>query len=81
MTLLESIYEYFMCWFMNSMGFESPNQQYTSNFNQNIIFLSIYSIFINIYYTILMFAAILTMVGNLVADMLYAVADPRVTFK
>lgn len=32
-------------------------------------------------YTILMFAAILTMVGNLVADMLYAVADPRVTFK
>lgn len=32
-------------------------------------------------YTILMFAAILTMVGNLIADMLYAVADPRVTFK
>lgn len=31
-------------------------------------------------YTVLMFAAILTMIGNLVADMLYAVADPRVTF-
>ena len=31
-------------------------------------------------YTILMLAAILTMVGNLIADMLYAVADPRVTF-
>lgn len=32
-------------------------------------------------YTILMFAAILTMLGNLVADMLYAVVDPRVSFK
>lgn len=32
-------------------------------------------------YTILMFAAILTMVGNLIADMLYALADPRVIFK
>lgn len=31
-------------------------------------------------YTVLMFAAILTMIGNLIADMLYAVADPRVTF-
>lgn len=31
-------------------------------------------------YTVLMFAAILTMVGNLVADMLYAVADPRVSY-
>ncbi len=31
-------------------------------------------------YTILMFAAVLTMIGNLIADMLYAVADPRVTF-
>ncbi len=31
-------------------------------------------------YTILMFAAILTMIGNLVADMLYAVADPRVSY-
>ena len=65
MTLLESIYEYFMCWFMNSMGFESPNQQYTSNFNQNIIFSIIYSIFINIYYTILMFACIIIHVLSL----------------
>ena len=32
-------------------------------------------------FTIAMLAAILTMIGNLVADMLYGVADPRVTFK
>ena len=31
-------------------------------------------------FTVLMLASILTMVGNLVADMLYAVADPRVSF-
>jgi peptide/nickel transport system permease protein len=31
-------------------------------------------------FTILMFAAILTMVGNLIADILYSVADPRVSF-
>lgn len=31
-------------------------------------------------FTILMFAAILTMLGNLVADILYAVADPRVSY-
>lgn len=31
-------------------------------------------------FTILMFAAILTMVGNLVADLLYALVDPRVTY-
>ncbi len=32
-------------------------------------------------FTILMFAAILTMIGNLIADMMYAVVDPRVTFE
>lgn len=32
-------------------------------------------------FTILMFAAILTMIGNLVADLLYAIADPRVSYK
>lgn len=32
-------------------------------------------------FTILMFAAILTMIGNLVADFLYALADPRVSYK
>lgn len=31
-------------------------------------------------FTILMFAAILTMIGNLVADLLYALADPRVSY-
>ena len=31
-------------------------------------------------FTILMFAAILTMIGNLVADILYAFADPRVSY-
>ncbi len=33
-----------------------------------------------IVFSVLMLAAILTIIGNLVADMLYAVADPRVTF-
>jgi ABC-type dipeptide/oligopeptide/nickel transport system permease component len=32
-------------------------------------------------FTIVMFAAILTMIGNLVADILYAIVDPRVSFK
>lgn len=32
-------------------------------------------------FTIVMFAAILTMVGNLIADILYAIVDPRVSFK
>lgn len=32
-------------------------------------------------FTIVMFAAILTMVGNLIADILYAIADPRVSYK
>lgn len=32
-------------------------------------------------YTILMLVAILTMLGNLVADILYAVADPRISYK
>lgn len=32
-------------------------------------------------YTILMLVAILTMIGNLVADILYVVVDPRVKFK
>lgn len=32
-------------------------------------------------FTIAMLAAILTMIGNLIADMLYSVADPRVSFK
>lgn len=31
-------------------------------------------------FTILMFAAILTMIGNLVADLLYAMVDPRVSY-
>jgi len=31
-------------------------------------------------FTILMFAAILTMIGNLIADLLYALADPRVSY-
>ena len=31
-------------------------------------------------FTILMFAAILTMIGNLVADLLYALVDPRVSY-
>jgi len=31
-------------------------------------------------FTILMFAAILTMIGNLIADVLYAVVDPRVSY-
>lgn len=33
-----------------------------------------------IVFTVLMFSAILTMVGNLVADILYAVVDPRISF-
>ncbi len=32
-------------------------------------------------FTIVMFAAILTMIGNLIADILYALVDPRVSFK
>ena len=32
-------------------------------------------------FTIVMFAAIMTMVGNLIADILYAIADPRVSYK
>lgn len=32
-------------------------------------------------FTILMFAAILTMIGNLIADILYAWADPRVSYQ
>jgi peptide/nickel transport system permease protein len=31
-------------------------------------------------YTIVMFSAILTMIGYLVADILYAVVDPRISF-
>ena len=31
-------------------------------------------------YTIVMFSAILTMVGYLVADILYAVVDPRISY-
>ncbi|MCH2045316.1 MAG: ABC transporter permease subunit [Saprospiraceae bacterium] len=31
-------------------------------------------------FTITMFAALLTMIGNLIADMLYAVVDPRVSY-
>lgn len=33
-----------------------------------------------IVFTVLMFSAILTMVGNLAADMLYALVDPRISF-
>ena len=32
-------------------------------------------------FTVLMLTAILTLIGNLVADLLYAIADPRVSFK
>lgn len=32
-------------------------------------------------FTIVMFAAILTMIGNLIADILYAFVDPRISFK
>ena len=32
-------------------------------------------------FTVVMFAAILTMIGNLIADILYALVDPRVSFK
>lgn len=32
-------------------------------------------------FTIVMFAAILTMIGNLIADILYAIVDPRISFK
>lgn len=32
-------------------------------------------------FTVVMFAAILTMIGNLIADILYAIIDPRVSFK
>lgn len=32
-------------------------------------------------FTVVMFAAILTMIGNLIADILYAWVDPRVSFK
>ena len=31
-------------------------------------------------YSIVMFSAILTLVGNLVADILYAFVDPRISF-
>jgi peptide/nickel transport system permease protein len=34
-----------------------------------------------IVYTILMLVAVLTMIGNLVADMLYAIADPRISYR
>ncbi len=34
----------------------------------------------SVVFSVLMLAAILTIIGNLVADMLYALADPRVTF-
>ena len=33
-----------------------------------------------IVYTVVMFSAILTLVGNLVADILYALVDPRISF-
>lgn len=33
-----------------------------------------------IVFTVVMFSAVLTMVGNLVADMLYSVVDPRISF-
>ena len=31
-------------------------------------------------FTVMMFTAILTLIGNLVADILYAVVDPRISF-
>jgi peptide/nickel transport system permease protein len=34
-----------------------------------------------IVYSILMLVAILTMLGNLMADILYAVADPRISYR
>lgn len=33
-----------------------------------------------IVFTVVMFSAVLTMIGNLIADMLYAAADPRVSY-
>ena len=32
-------------------------------------------------YTVMMFTGILTLLGTLVADVLYAVVDPRISFK
>lgn len=46
-----------------------------------LLFQSILSRDWPIVFTVLMLVAILTMIGNLIADMLYAVADPRVSFK
>lgn len=46
-----------------------------------LIILSISSRDWPVVFTVVMFAAILTMIGNLVADILYAIVDPRVSFK
>ena len=45
--------------------------------------LSLKAIFARDYpvvFTVLMFTAILTLIGNLVADILYAYVDPRISF-
>lgn len=46
-----------------------------------LVFTSIVARDWPVVFTIVMFAAILTMIGNLIADILYAVVDPRVSFK
>ncbi|MCP4440598.1 MAG: ABC transporter permease subunit [Aureispira sp.] len=46
-----------------------------------LVFTSIIARDWPVVFTIVMFAAILTMIGNLIADILYAVVDPRVSFK
>ena len=46
-----------------------------------LIFDSILSKDWPIVYTVLMLTAVLTMLGNLVGDLLYAWADPRVSFE
>ena len=45
------------------------------------VYNAIYAQDWQIVFTILMLAAILTMLGNLVADILYAIADPRISYR
>jgi ABC-type dipeptide/oligopeptide/nickel transport system permease component len=46
-----------------------------------LILMSITSRDWPVVFTVVMFAAILTMIGNLIADILYAIVDPRISFK
>ncbi|TVR77856.1 MAG: ABC transporter permease [Chitinophagaceae bacterium] len=45
-----------------------------------ISFLAVLSRNYPIVFTVLMFSAVLTLIGNLVADILYAIVDPRISF-